>query len=108
MARVLRTHQAEIDLVEILIPLYERSAAAGDRLGDRIEQRYERLARLPEVGSRCEDLAPRLRFSVIGKYVIYYPPVEDGIQVVRVVHGGRDLRRIFPPRKRLAAALAVD
>ena len=60
MARVLRTHQAEIDLVEILIPLYERSAAAGDRLADRIEKRCERLARLPEVGSRCEDLAPRL------------------------------------------------
>jgi plasmid stabilization system protein ParE len=67
MARVLRTHQAEIDLVEILIPLYERSAAAGDSLADRIEKRCERLARLPEVGSRCEDLAPRLRFSVIGK-----------------------------------------
>jgi toxin ParE1/3/4 len=100
MARVLRTHQAEMDLVEILIPLYERNAAAGDRLADRIEERCERLARLPEVGSRCEELAPRLRFSVIGKYVIYYRPVEDGIQVIRVVHGSRDLKRIFPRRKR--------
>jgi toxin ParE1/3/4 len=40
------------------------------------------------------------RVSVIGKYVIYYRPVEDGIQVIRVVHGSRDLKRIFPPRKR--------
>jgi len=27
--------------------------------------------------------------------VVFYQPVEDGVQIVRVLHGARDIERIF-------------
>ncbi len=48
------------------------------------------LADLPDVGISANDLAPGCRrFVVRKKYVVYYRPVEAGIQVVRVLHGAR-------------------
>jgi len=29
------------------------------------------------------------------KYLICYPPTKRGIRVIRVIHGARDIRRIF-------------
>ena len=46
------------------------------------------------MGSERPELAPALRCFVIGSYLIFYRPQPDGIQVIRVLHGSRDLRRI--------------
>jgi toxin ParE1/3/4 len=29
------------------------------------------------------------------KYLIFYRPLEDGIEILRVLHGARDIRRIL-------------
>jgi len=31
----------------------------------------------------------------VGNYVIFYRPIEDGIVVIRVLHGARDLPELF-------------
>jgi len=36
-----------------------------------------------------------LRSSPFGRYVIFYTPVHDGIDVVRVLHGARDIDAAF-------------
>jgi len=28
-------------------------------------------------------------------YVIFYRPISEGIEVIRVLHGGRDIERLF-------------
>jgi toxin ParE1/3/4 len=30
-----------------------------------------------------------------GKYLIFYLPLEDGIEIVRVLHGPRDVQSLF-------------
>jgi len=42
-----------------------------------------------------EDLAPSLRSFPVGNYLIFYRPITDGVEVVRMLHGARELRRIF-------------
>jgi toxin ParE1/3/4 len=42
-----------------------------------------------------EELAASLRSFPFGRYVIYYVPIEDGIDVVRVLHSARDIDTIF-------------
>jgi len=42
------------------------------------------------MGARRDHLAPGLRTHVYRKYVIYYVPAEDGLTIVRVLHGSRD------------------
>ncbi len=41
------------------------------------------------------ELAAGLRCYSVGNYVIYYRPAKDGIEVARVLHGARDVDRLF-------------
>ena len=50
---------------------------------------------MPYVGRHREELSPRLRSLPVGNYVIFYRPMEDGIEVARVLHGARDLPPLF-------------
>ncbi len=36
-------------------------------------------------------MSPNLRSFPIGSYLIFYRPMEDGIQLIRVAHGARDI-----------------
>ena len=99
MARVLRTPEARRDLVEIAAYIEGENPAAADRLLDQIEEKLRLLGEFPEMGAPREELRARLRSFPIGKYLIFYFPIADGIEVIRVVHGGRNLRRIFRRRR---------
>jgi hypothetical protein len=39
-------------------------------------------------------LAPELRSFPVGRYVVFYRPQDDGIDVVRVLHSARDIESI--------------
>ena len=41
------------------------------------------------------ELAPELRSSLVKPYVLYYRPLDDGIEIIRVIHGSRDLSGLF-------------
>ncbi len=95
MASVFRSNQAEADLVDILVYLRMRNQNAGDRFESELEAKCHVLAQFPLIGRSREDLAPSLRSSVVSPYVIFYRPREDGIEIIRVLHGARDLSSAF-------------
>jgi len=39
--------------------------------------------------------AEGMRSFPVGRYVIFYLPLADGSDIVRVLHGARDIERIF-------------
>jgi plasmid stabilization system protein ParE len=60
------------------------------------------LARSPRMGVRRPEIAPSARMPVEGVHLILYethPETDEGpletIEIVRIVHGHRDLSRIF-------------
>jgi toxin ParE1/3/4 len=53
------------------------------------------FAAMPRLGRKREELSPRLRSFPVGRYVIFYRPMENGIEIVRVLHGARDLPPLF-------------
>jgi toxin ParE1/3/4 len=95
MPAVLRTRRANLDLVEIALRIAEDNPPAADRWLDTIGEKCAVLARMPKPGRRRADLAPELRSLPVGNYVIFYRPISDGIQVIRVLHGARDIRMLF-------------
>lgn len=95
MPSILRTRQANLDLVEIAFHIAEENPAAADRWLDLIDEKCQRLAHAPEIGRRREDLAPHLRSFPVGNFVIFYRPAADGIQLIRILHGARDLPTLF-------------
>lgn len=43
---------------------------------------------MPELNSEIRSLA-------VGRYVVFYLPLSRGIEVVRVLHGSRDIESVF-------------
>jgi toxin ParE1/3/4 len=91
MAVVEWKEQAEEDLIDIWNYIAQDNLQAADDLLDEIDAKALLLAVNPYLGAARPDIAPELRYSLVGRYLILYRVVTDGIQVVRVVHGARKL-----------------
>lgn len=91
MPRLLRTPQAELDLLGIWEYIAQDDLDAADRFLERIAQKCLMLADNPQAGRRRPELDEALRSFPVGNYVIFYRPIEDGIDVIRVLNGARDI-----------------
>ena len=94
MARPAFTKDANRDLEKIVSYIGERNPGAAAHLTDRLEAECWRLARDPGIGQPRPDLAENLRFFPVGNYLIFYRERSEGIQVIRILHGARDYRRM--------------
>ena len=91
LAAVVRSRQAENDLLEIWEYIAPHNPTAADKILDRIGNAMALLARNPLMGPARPDLRADLRYFASGRYLILYRPAQDGIEVVRVLHCARHL-----------------
>lgn len=98
---VLWTRQAREDLLDSYVTIGLDNAAAAERMFTILEERVSMLAQSPRMGVRRPEIAPSTRMLVEGVYLILYethPDTDEGlveaIEIVRIVHGHRDLSRI--------------
>ena len=99
MPRVTRRPLAEADIFEIWDYIADDSLAAADRWVDRLDEQFRLLAAQPLMGRARDQLAPGVRSFPFGRYVVFYVPLDDGIDVVRVLHGARDIDAVFNPEQ---------
>ena len=85
------TTGASADLTEIVAYYRDKSPAAGDRLLDAILRRCRLLAVSPMSGTPRADLGPTVRSAVVAPYLVFFRPVADGVQILRVIHGARNI-----------------
>ena len=86
---------AEEDLEEIWSFVAERDVEAADRLIDEITGRFDHLLAYPEAGRARHELLVNLRSLPVKRYVIFYQPTDDGVEIFRVLHGSRDIQSEF-------------
>ena len=86
---------AEEDLEEIWSFVAERDVEAADRLIGEITGRFDHLLAYPEAGRARHDLLVNLRSLPVKRYVIFYQPTDDGVEIFRVLHGSRDVQGEF-------------
>lgn len=91
MATYIRSRQARHDLIEIWRYVAQDDASAADRLLERIDASCALIAENPALGPARDDIRPGLRYFVVCAYLILYRITDKGIEMVRVVHGRRDL-----------------
>jgi toxin ParE1/3/4 len=91
MPRILRTRASLGDYEEIWTYLAVRDLAAADRLVDQFDATLEVIASTPRMGRNVNELTLGLRSFPVGNYLIFYRPLEDGIQLIRLLHGARDI-----------------
>jgi len=93
MGKVRRTKRANQDLISIwrFIALDNCDAATAQIL--EIERKFQLLAHFPKIGRLREDIRKGLRTYPCNAYLILYRETAGNVEIVRVVHGARDLRR---------------
>lgn len=57
----------------------------------RFDHAIKMLADHPQAGRERPELARGIRSFPVGRYIIFYQPTVSGIDVVRVLHGSRDI-----------------
>lgn len=95
MGRIRIRPGARADLLEIWIHIAEDSVAHADAFADRLDEAIGMLGRMPKAGRQRDELAAGMRAFPCGNYIIFYREERDGVEVVRVLHGARDLRSIL-------------
>ena len=72
-----------------------------DRFLDAAEKTLALLAKSPEIGTRHKTMKRELTglrsfpVSKFKNYFLFYHTFDDRIELVRVVHGARDIKKIF-------------
>lgn len=95
MAEIFRTPAAESDLIDIWVSIALENRSAADDLLNEFERRFDQLAAFPESGPFRPDIANEVRAPTCRNYLILYRLMPDRIEIVRVVHGARDIATLL-------------
>jgi toxin ParE1/3/4 len=95
MKKVLLAPLAEGDLAEIWFYIAEDSPDRADQFVESLDEKFHILATQPEMGRARPELLPEVRSFPVARYIIFYRPVADGVQILRVVSGARDVDALF-------------
>jgi len=97
MPRLRITPRATLDLIEIWNYIADYSVENADIFIDQLHESMQNLCRLPGMGRLREELAPRIRSFPFQRYMIFYRVDRKTLEVVRVIHGARDVENSFEP-----------
>lgn len=95
MGRIIQSPEAQEDLIEIWLYISQNNQAAADQLINAVNEKLILLSESPQMGQLREELRTSLRSFPVGKYRLFYYPIPGGIELVRVIHGARDIENLF-------------
>lgn len=91
VATIVIRPRARGDLIEIWNYIADDSETQADIFIDNMDQKFGMLAKHPKIGRLREELRQGLRSYPVGRYVIFFFPAPDGVEIVRVMHSARDI-----------------
>ena len=96
MPQAILLNSAEVDLVDIWRYIARDSPQNASRLVRRIRTLCNTaLVDNPLIGRARPELVRDLRSFLVGNYIVFYRPIENGVEIVRVLHGNRDIETLF-------------
>ena len=97
MARSVLTPAAHSDVDHAWEYLWERNPKAADDMVVELYGTFDTLAENPLIGRVRKELHGEPRSFPLSRYpfIIFYRPTDDGIRVLRVLHGAQDIEREY-------------
>ena len=89
------SEHAQRDLIDISKYLARNNPDAMVRIMKAIRDKFRFLAQFPNTGRERNDMLLYLRTFPAGKYIIFYQPTDDGVEILRVRHSLEDTRDLF-------------
>ncbi len=98
MSRAIISPAAAQDLDEILATVAQDGISRAELVAARLRAGIDRIAHHPLLGHQHSLIdTPTLRVWVVRPYLIVYRHSTRPIEVVRILHGARDLAALFDP-----------
>jgi toxin ParE1/3/4 len=95
--RIVRRETATEDLIETYVYIGLDSPDAAERFLSAAERTFEMLAETPRMGRRWDSTLAHLqdvrlwRVKGFENWLVFYLPLADGVEILRVIHGARNL-----------------
>jgi toxin ParE1/3/4 len=89
--------EAQADIDDIWDSIAQDKPSAADRFTASLSEKFSVLARQPRIGRLCDELRPGLHRFPVGNYLTFYRIRSRKVEIVRVLHGARDIEAIFDP-----------
>ena len=85
------TPEADEDIFRIWQFIARDSPTNANKFIDKMNAVFERMAKMPLAARKRPELGLNIRSRPFNRYVIFYEPLPDGILILHVVHGARDI-----------------
>jgi toxin ParE1/3/4 len=95
MAIVNFSEFAKADLKSIFAYLAENDVDSADKLVDELLEKFKLLAENSGLGRKRDEFIVNLRSFPYKRYIIFYFPIENGVEIFRVIHSSRDIETLF-------------
>ena len=95
MKRHIISQPAVKDLEDIIDYFSSHNIEAGEKFINEFEKKCRYLANFPNMGRSYYNINSYLRGLPLDSYIIFYRIIDDGIEIIRVVSGYRNLESLF-------------
>ncbi len=101
MSEVNKRPQVIRDLIELATYIAADNLNASDRFLAAAEEIFKQLAKMPEMGKLIQFSNPNLagirQQAIKGfkNYLVFYRLTNSGVEILRVIHGARDILEIL-------------
>ena len=95
MSRYVINILASRDLNEIADYFVQTNLEVGERFFREFNRKCQQLAAFPNSGKSYREIRTNLRGLSFEGYIIFYRLLDDGVEILRVVSGRRNLPSIF-------------
>ena len=75
-------------------------AETADSLLRLFDEKLHLISQFPGMGAARPELRARLRSFPVANYHLFYRPTRGGIELIRIIHAARDLKKIFKRRSK--------
>lgn len=93
--RIRRLPRAIRDVDDIWLHIAADDPVAANRMVERLTAGVARLADYPESGTARPELGTGARSVVVGRYLVLYRINGECVDIVRVMHGAREIVRVL-------------
>jgi toxin ParE1/3/4 len=93
--KVIVSRQADRDLLEVYNYFYPHNPRYAERLAADLIGAIAKLSAFPSSGTPRWRVAPGIRSVQVRPYLIFYEVRTSHIEILRVLHGSRDIENEF-------------
>jgi toxin ParE1/3/4 len=86
---------ARDDLLAIGLYISEDDPVRAESFVAELEAKALQIVEWPRSFPSLDDISPGLRAAAHGRYLLLFRELREEVRIVRVVHGARDLPRMF-------------